>query len=96
MYPITLNHGQISRGRPANTYIDHLSSDTGYEREELANAMQDRAGWRERVMKCRASSTLYGKLLYSKILKYSRLTFTINALFHYNPVIVIVYFIERE
>ena len=57
LYP---NHGKRSRGRLAKTYIDQLSSDTGYEREEQANAMQDRDGWRERVMKCRASSTCIG------------------------------------
>ena len=51
------NHGKSSRDRPAKTYIDQLSSDTGCERGELANAMQDRDGWRERFMKCRASST---------------------------------------
>ena len=51
------NHGKKSRGRPINTYFDQLSSDTGCEREELSNAMQDRNCWREQVMKCRASST---------------------------------------
>ena len=51
------NHGKRSRGRPEKTYIDQLSSDTGCEREELANAMQNRDGWRERVIKCRESST---------------------------------------
>ena len=47
------NHRKRSRGRPAKTYIDQISSDTGCEREELSNAMQDRDGLRERVMKCR-------------------------------------------
>ena len=42
-YPI---HRTRSRGRPVNTYIDQLSSDTGCEREELTNAMQYRDGWR--------------------------------------------------
>ena len=54
LYP---NHGKRSRGRPAKTYVDQLSSDTGCEREELSNAKQDRDGWIERVMKCRESST---------------------------------------
>ena len=47
-------HGQRSRGRPANTYIDQLVEDTEYE---FPNAMNDRDGWRKRVNECRASST---------------------------------------
>ena len=50
-------HGQRSRGRPANTYIDQLVEDTEYTLDELPNAMNDRDGWRKCVNECRASST---------------------------------------
>ena len=50
-------HGQRSRGRPANTYIDQLVEDTDCIFDELPNAMNDRDGWRKRVNECRASST---------------------------------------
>ena len=43
-------HGSRSVGGQLRTYIDQLESDTGIPRENLANAMEDREGWRKRVM----------------------------------------------
>ena len=40
--------------RPARTYIQQLSVDTGCSPEELPEAMDDREGWRERVRDIRA------------------------------------------
>ena len=43
----TPNHGQRSRGRPATTYVDLLTKDTGLQPEELATAMTERCEWRD-------------------------------------------------
>ena len=43
-------HGRRSVGGQLRTYVDQLESDTGIPRENLANAMEDREGWRKRVM----------------------------------------------
>ena len=43
-------HGSRSVGGQLRTYIDQLESDTGIPRENLANAMEDREGWRKKVM----------------------------------------------
>ena len=43
----TPNHGQRSRGRPATTYVDLLTKDTGLQTEELATAMTERCEWRD-------------------------------------------------
>ncbi len=40
-------HGQRSRGRPATTYVDLLTKDTGLQTEELATAMTERCEWRD-------------------------------------------------
>ena len=44
-----LSHGQAKAGRPAWTYIQQLSVDTGCSHEDLPEAMDIREGWRERV-----------------------------------------------
>ena len=49
-------HGKTRVGRPAITYIDQLSRDTGCLPEDLATLMEDRNGWRDRL-NVRASST---------------------------------------
>ena len=49
-------YGKTRVGRPAITYIDQLSRDTGCLPEDLATLMQDRNGWRDRL-NVRASST---------------------------------------
>ena len=46
--------GKRSRGRPRKTYIDQLTADTGYNKEDLPNAMADRYGWRQCVIRSRA------------------------------------------
>ena len=51
------NHGKRSRGRPKKTFIDQLAEDTGYNKEDLPNAMADRDEWRKCVIRSRASST---------------------------------------
>ncbi len=38
-------HGQRARGRPATTYVDLLSTDTGLQTEELATALTERCEW---------------------------------------------------
>ena len=49
-------YGLAKAGRPARTYIQHLSEDTGCSPEDLPEAMNDREMWRERVRDIRASS----------------------------------------
>ena len=47
-------------GRPARTYIQQLSADTGCSPEDLQEAMDDREGWRERFKDiCANGVTLY-------------------------------------
>ena len=41
-------YGQSKAGRPARTYIQQLSDDTGCNPEDLPEAMNDRKTWRER------------------------------------------------
>ena len=43
----TPTHGQKSRGRPATTYVDLLTSDTGLRVEELETSMMERCVWRD-------------------------------------------------
>ena len=35
-------HGKIARGKPRRTFIDQLVDDTELQKEDLANAMNDR------------------------------------------------------
>ena len=53
----TPSHGRSKAGRPARTYIQQLSADTGYSLEDLQGAMDDKDGWQERVREIHASST---------------------------------------
>ena len=53
----TPSHGQARAGRPARTYIQHLSEDTGCSPEDLPEAMNNREEWRERVRDLRAGDT---------------------------------------
>ena len=55
----TPTYGQAKAGRPARTYIQQLCEDTGCSPEDLPEAMNDRAKWRERVRNIRASSTIW-------------------------------------
>ena len=50
-------YGQAKVGRPARTYIQQLSEDTGCSPEDLPEAMNDREKWRERFRDIRASGT---------------------------------------
>ena len=45
-------------GRPARTYLQQLSTDTGCSMEYLPRAMDDRDDLQERVREIRASGTL--------------------------------------
>ena len=51
------NHGKRRVGRPAITYIDQLCRDTGCLPNDLPALVQDRNGWRDKLMNARASST---------------------------------------
>ena len=50
-------YGQSKAGRPARTYIQQLCEDTGYNPEDLPEAMNDRETWRERIRDIRAGCT---------------------------------------
>ena len=54
----TPSHGRAKAGRPARTNIQQLCADTGYSPEDLPEAMDDRAGWRERVRDIRADGMM--------------------------------------
>ena len=48
----TSSHGRASGARrPARTYLQQLSANTGFSREDLPGVMDDRDGWRVRVGK---------------------------------------------
>ena len=51
----TSAYSQAKAGRPARTYIQQLCEDTGYNFEDLPEAMTDRKKWRERVRDIHAS-----------------------------------------
>ena len=55
----TPTYGRAKAGRPAGTYIQQLSEDTGCSPEDLPEAMNYREKWRERVSDIRASSTIW-------------------------------------
>ena len=55
----TPTYGPAKAGRPARTYIQQLCEDTGCSSEDLPEAMNDRAKWRERVRDIRASGTTW-------------------------------------
>ena len=55
----TPTHGRAKAGRPARTYIQQLSEDTGCCPEDLPRAMKDREKWRERAKDIRATSTTW-------------------------------------
>ena len=57
--PWTPTYGQAKAGRPAQTYIQQLCEDTGYNPEDLPEAMNDRDKWRERVWDIRAGGTTW-------------------------------------
>ena len=52
-------YGQSKAGQPARTFIQQLCDDTGYNSEDLPEAMNDRETWRERVWDIRASRTTW-------------------------------------
>ena len=56
--PWTPSYGRAEAGRPARTYIQQLSEDTGYSPEGLPEAMNDKE-WRERVSDIRAGGTTW-------------------------------------
>ena len=55
----TPTYGRAKAGRPARTYIQQLCEDTGYNHEDLPEAMSDREKWRERVRDIRAGGTTW-------------------------------------
>ena len=52
----TPTYGRANAGRPARTYIQQLCEDTGYNPEDLPEAMNYKEKWRERVRGIRAAS----------------------------------------
>ena len=46
----TPSHGWTKAGRPARTYIQHLCANTGCSIEYLPEEMDERDGWRKRVL----------------------------------------------
>ena len=53
----TPTYGRAKAGRPARTYIQQLSEDTGCSLEDLLETMKYREKWRERVRDIRAGCT---------------------------------------
>ena len=50
-------HGKRARGRPRRTFTDQLVDDTELQKEDLANAMNDREYWKSKVVDVRLRST---------------------------------------
>ena len=55
----TPTHGCARVGRPARTYIQQLCEDTGWNPEDLPEAMNDREKWRETVRDIRAGGATW-------------------------------------
>ena len=55
----TPTYGRAKALRPARTYIQQLSEDTGCSPEDLPEEMNDRVKWRERLKDIRASGTTW-------------------------------------
>ena len=55
----TPSHGRAKAWWPARAYKLQLCADTGYSREDLLGAMDDRDGWRERVRNIRADGVTW-------------------------------------
>ena len=55
----TPTYGCARVGRPARTYIQQLCEDTGFNPEDLPEAMNDREKWRERVKDIRAGGVTW-------------------------------------
>ena len=55
----TPTYGQTKAGRPARTYIQQLWEDTGWNPEDLPEAMNNREKWQERVRDIRAGGTTW-------------------------------------
>ena len=53
------SYGRAKVGRPARSYIQQLSEDTGCSPEDLPEVMNDREEWRERVRDIRAGGTTW-------------------------------------
>ena len=53
----TPSHGRAKAERPARTYVQQLCVDTGCSPEDLPEAMNNRYGWRKRVMDICADGT---------------------------------------
>ena len=49
-------HGKRDRGIPRRTFIDQLVDDTELQKEDLANAMNDREYWKSKVVDVRLRS----------------------------------------
>ena len=62
-------YGQAKAGRPARTYIQQFSWDTGCSPEDLPETMNDRKNWRERVRDIRATSPTWWCWWYTKLNK---------------------------
>ena len=54
----TVSHGRAKAERPARTCIQQLCEDTGGSLGDLAEAMNDREGWLERVRDTRADGDI--------------------------------------
>ena len=52
------SYDRAKAGRPARTYIQNSSVDTGCSHEDLPEAMHDGEGWRERVRNIRADGMI--------------------------------------
>ena len=53
----TPSHDRAKAGKPARTYIQQFSEDTGCSLEDLPEAINDREEWRERVRDIRVGGT---------------------------------------
>ena len=80
----TPTYGCARVGRPARTYIQQLCEDTGYNPEDLPEAMNDREKWRERVGDIRAGGATWWWWWYIYIHVYMCvLDMTLNCIWWY-------------
>ena len=73
-------YGKRARGRPRRTFIDQLVDDTELQKEDIANAMNDREYWKSKVVDVRLRSTRNGTsdILCSESFHHPRSTLSVS------------------
>ena len=67
------SHGRAKAGRPVRTYIQQLYADTGFNSEDLPEAIDDWEGWRKRVREIRADGLTWWWWWWKRVVRRTKL-----------------------